>query len=493
MVLTRTRLIVLIAMAVALPAAACGRSPFENLNETLSAEIVTGDTTLLVGEQVTYLAIAQYRLGAGVPDAVVWTSSDTTVATVLLQGNGQTGFVTARGEGQAWLRAVINVDFPDSALITVVGPGAVRLRLTVPADGRLHAAVGTDSLVRLVSASGMLHTVGRGVTGSSALSCNGAFGPSLDLSNGPYVTGDECLVRHSAAGGPRWTLPLGDADVGVAVAADEAAVVLHSVEDAGGGTGAVVVSRVAPAGNEVWRDTLRAMPLAQRSAAAVASNGDIYVPWRSTADSGRLARISTAGTVRWDVALPAEPRFTSPAPLGTQVLVTYLGGVTAFDTAAGGVLWSRQFAQNNPGATDSTAPSSPVVDRSGRIFIQTTAGLHAYDATGMPLWMADSLGAAAQGQSAGVGAPAVLSDSTVVVVVGGSRVCGVRPGLGVPRWCGASVGPGDVVGGVVMGPDLMMWVVRSPGELVGLWNRIGAETQGWPTEGGNHQRTRHRQ
>jgi hypothetical protein len=44
-----------------------------------------------------------------------------------------------------------------------------------------------------------------------------------------------------------------------------------------------------------------------------------------------------------------------------------------------------------------------------------------------------------------------------------------------------------------MGPDLMMWVVRSPGELVGLWNRIGAETQGWPTEGGNHQRTRHRQ
>lgn len=492
MVMTRRRSTTLATLAVALPLAACGNSPFDDLGNTISAEIVTGDTTLLVGEQITYLAVAQYGFGAGVPDSAVWTSSDTAVLTVVRQGNGPTALVTGRGEGQAWVRAVINIDFPDSALVTVVGPGAVRLRVSVPSGGRLHAAVGSDSLVRLVNTAGMLHTVGRGVQGSSATSCNGAFGPSLDLSNGPYVTGDECLVRHSAAGGPRWTLPLGDADGGVAVAADEAAVIVHSIEDAGGATGAVVVSRVSPAGGEVWRDTLSTVPLAQRSAAAVASNADIYVPWRST-DADSLTRLTAAGAVRWTVSLPAEPRFISPAPNGAQVLVTYLGGITAFDTAAGGVVWSRQFTENNPAATDSTAPSSPVIDRSGRVFIQTVAGLYAYDATGAPLWTADSLGAAALGQSAGVGAPTVLSDSTVVVVVGGSRVCGVRPGLGVPRWCGSSIGPGDVVGGVVMGPDLMMWVVRSPGELVGLWNRIGAETQGWPTEGGNHQRTRHRQ
>jgi hypothetical protein len=50
-----------------------------------------------------------------------------------------------------------------------------------------------------------------------------------------------------------------------------------------------------------------------------------------------------------------------------------------------------------------------------------------------------------------------------------------------------------VVGGVVLGNDLVMYAVRSAGELVALWNRVGADVLGWPTEGGNHQRTRRRQ
>jgi hypothetical protein len=472
--------------------AACKSSPFDDASRTISAEIVTADTTMMVGEQATFIAIAQYGFGPGIPDSVVWSSSDSDILTVVLQGNGRSGFVTARGAGQAWVHAVMNVDFEDSALVTVVGPGEVRFRTTIPSGARIHAAIGSDSLVRLLTATGTLFTVERAAVGTSSSSCNGAFGPSLDVSNGAFATGDECLIRHSAAGGPRWQLPLGDPEGGVAVAADEAAIVLHSIVDGGGATGAVVVSRVSSLGTELWRDTLRAVPQAQRSAAGIAVNGDIYVPWRPTADSGRLARITQAGAVRWDIPLPAGPRFTSPTPDSTRVIVTYLGGITAFDSA-GGVLWSRQFTQDNPAATDSTAPSSAVLDRAGRVFVQTAAGLHAYSATGTPLWAADSLGAGAQAQAIGVGAPTVLTDSTVVVVVGGSRVCGVRPGLGVPRWCGPALGPGDVVGEVVIGFDLVMYAARSSGELVGMWNRIGAETSGWATEGGNHQRTRRRQ
>jgi hypothetical protein len=477
-------------MCLALGLLPACRSPLEDANRTLSAEIATGDTTLMIGEEAVFVPIAHYGFGAGIPDSAVWSSSDTAVATVVLQGNGRSGFVTARGAGLAWIHAILNRDFHDSARVTVVGPGDVRLRIAVPAGARVHAAVGmSDSLVRIVTGGGTLFTVSRSIPGASAATCNGAFGPSLDLSDGPYTTGDECLIRHSAAGGVRWTLPLGDPDAGLAVAADEGAVVLHSVT---GPPGAVVVSRVSSAGVEQWRDTLGAVALAQRSAPAIATNADIYVPWRSTADSSWLTRLTTAGVVRWTVPLPAEPRFTSPAPEATRVIVTYLGGVTAFDTAAGGVAWSRQFQQDNPAATDSTAPSSAVIDRAGRIFVQTAAGLHAYSSAGLSLWVADSLGAGAS-QASGVGTPTVLTDSSVVVVVAGSRVCGVRPGLGTPRWCGPSLGPGDVVGGVVLGNDLVMYAVRSAGELVALWNRVGADVLGWPTEGGNHQRTRRRQ
>jgi hypothetical protein len=474
------------ALVISLGLAACD-SPLGDASRPLSGQIASPDTTLMIGEQVLLIPLVQYGFGAGVPDSAVWTSSDTAVATVVLQGNGRGGNVTARGAGQVWIYALLNDQFRDSARITVVGPGDVRQRIAVPAGARLHAAVGlADSLVRLVTGTGTLFTVSRNIPGASAGSCNGAFGASLDFSDGPYTTGADCLIRHSAAGGVRWNLPLGDPESGLAVAADEAAVVLHSI------AGAVVVSRVSSAGAEVWRDTLNPVELAQRSAPGIASNADIYVPWRSTVNSAWLTRLTTAGALRWTVPLPAEARYTSPAVDPTRVIVTYLGGITAFDTAAGAVIWSRQFTQDNPAATDSTAASSAVIDRAGRVFVQTAAGLHAYSPAGAPLWVADSLGAGAASQAGGVGNPTILTDSTVVVVVERSRVCGVRPATGATRWCGPALGPGDVVGGVTVGFDLVMYAVRSSGELLALWNRIGGETQGWPTEGGNHQRTRRR-
>jgi hypothetical protein len=483
-----SRPVVLTALCLGLSLAGCTGSPFGNLGETLGAQIATGDTTLLVGDVASFTALALYRAGPGFPDSVVWTSSDESVVTVTALPDLQ-GRVSALGQGTAWVRALVNLDFLDSASVTVVANGEVRWRVPAPAGLALYAAVGSDSVIRVVDASGMLSLYDiAGDTDGPLPSCNGAFGPSLSAAT-VHVTGNECTRRHTDIGTIMWTVPIGDAGGGVAVFGDESSVILHSLVDGGGATGAVAVSRVSFEGAELWRDTLRALPLEQGAAPAIATNGDIFVAWRAPADSSWLTRLTAAGVERWTMPLPDWAQYTSPALGVNRIVVTHLGGVTEFDTA-GAVVWSRQFTQDNPAATSQTAPSSAVISRAGTVYVQTVHGLHAYTAAGAPLWTADSLGGGSQ--TSGVGAPAILSDTTVVVVVGGSRVCGVHPTQGTPRWCSPTLGAGDVWGGVSVGPDRSVYVMRSSGELIALWNGRGTEFAGWPTEGGNHDRSRRR-
>lgn len=477
-----------VALVLALPLTACNDPPFGGVTQTIGAEMVTPDTTLIIGEATAFEALAIYGIGPGLPTAIEWTSSDSAVATVARLSDGR-GSVTARTPGGAWIRAFVNNAFSDSARVTVVGPGAVRWRVTAPAGLALYPAAGADSSVRVLAANGSLSAFDRtGGGGVPVTACGGRFGPSLDAASSAYLVGDACAVRLSATGSTIWSSSHGDPEGGLAIAADEAAVILHSLPDTGGTTGAVVVSRIGSIG-EVWRDTLQPVPVAQRSAPVIGANGDIYVTWNAPADGGWLTRLTATGTVRWTMPLPAAPRLTTPALDPTRVTVSYLGGVVVFDTA-GPVLWSRQFVQDNPAATDSTAASSPVLSRAGNVYVQTIAGLHAYNSAGVPLWTADSLGTGSQ--TAGVGAPAILTDTTVVVVVGGTRVCGVHPLQGVPRWCSPALGSGDLDGGVAVSPDRTIYVTRATGELIALWNRRGPEIAGWPAEGGNHQRTRRR-
>jgi hypothetical protein len=478
--------LVLAAIAIA----GCDRTnPFQGLTDTLSAEIVTPDTTIFEAEGVTVIATAVYGIGPGAPETMRWGVSDTTKLSLRVLAD-LSASVSARDTGQAWVYGLINELFLDSIRVTVVRPGFVRWRTSLPGPVGLYPAVGLDSLVWVGGGGATLSSfTSAGAPGPTAATCNGAFGPSVGPGGTIYITGNDCTSVRASDGSEVWTVPLGNADEAVAIAADGAAVILYSVVDAGGATGAVVVSRVSGAGSEVWRDTLRAEPLLQKSSLALASNGDVYVTWRAPADSSWLTRITGTGTVRWTVPLPGWSRFSSPA-LGTnRIVVTYEGGISVFDTA-GVVTWSRQFSQDNPAATGTTQPSSPTIDRNGNIFVQTAAGLHSYTAAGALRWVADSLGGGSQGQASGLGAPTLLLDTTVVVTRGGIQVCAVDGVVGVPRWCSQSIASGDLVGGVAVSPTRMVFAVRSGGEIVALWNHASREVVGWPTEGGNAQRTR---
>jgi hypothetical protein len=487
---SRPSSVVLAVWGCVLPIGACSDSPFGGATSTIGADMVTADTTLLVGEVAAFEAFAIYGIGPGLPTSIVWTSSDTGVATVTRLSDGR-GSVAARAAGTARISALVNNAFSDSAQLTVVQTGDIRWRVATSPGPSLYAAVGLDSLVRVVTSDGVLSTFGRdGGGGVPLTSCDGLFGPSVDGAGSAYATGTACTRRHSSTGGTIWSSTQGDVGGGVAIGADEAALIVHSLPDTGGTTGAVVVSRISTGGVEAWRDTLRPLPLEQRSAPAIAANGDVYVGWRAPADSSWVSRITAGGAIRWTMPIPNWPRQTTPAPEPTRVTVTYLGGITVFDTAAS-VVWSRQFFQANPQAASDVAASSPVIAAAGTIYVQTTSALYAYDPAGGSLWVADSLGAGGLAETVGAGAPALLGDGTVVVVVGASRVCGVAPTTGATRWCSPSLGA-DVIGGVAVGPDRTIYVSRSSGELIALWNRVDASTVGWPTEGGNHRRTRRR-
>ena len=121
-------------------------------------------------------------------------------------------------------------------------------------------------------------------------SCNGYLGPSVGT-DGVVATGAGCTDLHDTVGASVWSQPFGDVNTGVALTAGGGVVVLHSGPD-GPPPGAVLVSRFAPDGALAWEDTLQAPGLQQESAPAIATNGDIYVPWRGPADSTWLSRIA---------------------------------------------------------------------------------------------------------------------------------------------------------------------------------------------------------
>jgi hypothetical protein len=132
-----------------------------------------------------------------------------------------------------------------------------------------------------------------------------------------------------------------------------------------------------------------------------------------------------------------------------------------------------------------------VLDRFGNVYVQTVRALHSYTLAGATRWTADSLGGGSP--TAGIGAPTVLTDTTVVIGRGGNRVCGVSGGTGIPRWCSESLtGAGDLLGGITVGADRTLLVTRTGGELIALWGATGLEGNAWSTEGGNHQRSRRR-
>jgi hypothetical protein len=462
----------------------CSTSPFQHLGDSTSGEIVQGDTILFKGEQAIFAAQVQYNIGPGAPQSIRWGVSDTAKLAVLVSAD-LSALVTARDTGQAKLYAVINEQYYDSVAITIVGRAEIRWRRSLTASPALYSAVDDSGQVYTAIGGNQVTVVSSsdgGVVRTSAL-CVGTLGPSVS-DGGVTATAQDCVQRIPRGIGAGWMQAFGQAQSGVALTADDASLVV-SVE--GGVPGTIVLSRIGATGAIAWRDTLTTGAQPTGAGLAIGSDGSIYAPWRTATDSSRLTRFASGGAPSWTLELPGPTRLASPAVVGTRVVVTYDGGVLVALTTGGTVAWSRAFTDAGPGFSATTAASSPVVDGSGNIYIQTPDGLLSYNNGGTVRWVADTLGGG--DATLGVGAPTLLGDNTLVVPCGGD-LCGVAATTGARVW---RVALGGAIGGVSVGPDGTIIAVRRTaggGELVGLWNRSGLNVSGWPTEGADAARSR---
>jgi len=460
----------------------CEEGPFGGATCTVGGEIVTGNSVLFNGEEINYSARALYGFGPGLPEIVLWTTSDPLVLDIEnLQNN--TARVTAIDTGSAWVFALINAEFEDSALVTVVVPGGTRWASTfsgVPV-GR-YPAIGVDSMVRVVTggANPLLQsfTPDSGVA-TTAASCFSTFGPSLGPVDMTFATGPDCTRRHARNGDPQWTAPAGNASLGVAVALDDGAVTVSGDS----------VYRIDTAGSIAWAMPLGGTP---QTVPVIGPGGDVYVGWRAGgADS--VSRFATDGTPRWSIPVPGLSAGT-PAVSGGRLLFGRRGGLFALDSA-GTIEWDRAFSDVNAAATATSETSSPVHD-GVTAFVQNEEALYSYALDGTFVWVADSLG---YGTSSGpVGAPVLLGDLTLVVPctapAGGRGVCTVQQVSGEIRWRSPTAS-GDVTG-LAVGADGTIFATRTlaggNSQLTALWARVAPMITGWPAEGGNQRHTRRR-
>jgi hypothetical protein len=428
--------------------------------------------------------VVVYPIGRGSPRSVAWSVSDTTKLDLTALQDG-TAIVTAQDTGAVPVYGFINEKFHDSVQFTIVNRGAVRWRQSLTANPALYAALDDSARAYATTADNQLVVVAAadGAPVRTTALCAGALGPSIS-GGGVTSIGQDCVERVTRAGGTLWSEAFGQSESGVAIGADDASLVVSA--ESGGGGGAVVLSRISALGTIVWRDTLVAAVQPTGAALAIGSDGGIYVPWRTASDSSRLSLFTSAGDSSWTLDLPGRVRLASPAVSATRVVVTYDGGVLVALTT-GTVDWSRAFSDASPAFSSTEAASSPVVDGSGNIYVQTPHGLLSYTNAGTVRWVADSLGGG--DATLGVGAPTILGDNVLVVPCGGD-VCGVASATGVRLW---RTTLGGVIGGTTVGPDGTLIVPRrvgGAGELIGLWNRTGLHASGWPTEGFNAARSR---
>jgi hypothetical protein len=453
-------------------------SGFGDISCTLDGAIITQDTTLFQGETTTYHASALYGIGPGLPIDISWSTTDPTKLDVV-ESTDYTAEVTAKDTGEAYVIALINEMFLDSALVHVVAQGGVRWRVTFTDPVSLQPAYGADSIVRLVTggASPTLRTVDPdGTAGTPQNGCFSALGPSIGV-DGVYVTGPQCTQLISFDGVSRWTAAAGNATLGIAVATDGGAIAVSTDS----------VFRISALGAVTWANALRGTAV---TSPVIASNGDVYVGWENGgADS--ISGFTSAGVEKWSHAVPGLSPGT-PAIALARIVFPRPGGVFAIDTA-GTVTWDRTYGDDNPSASATDASSSPVADETGVLYIQTEGGLYSYANDGTFLWAADSLG---YGPATGpVGAPAVLVTGTLAVpcqVPGGREVCVVRQNDASLSWR-STLGAGSVLG-LALGEDGSVYVTRSVtsggSELVALWARAYVSDGLWPAEGGNQGRTR---
>ncbi len=152
--------------------------------------------------------------------------------------------------------------------------------------------------------------------------------------------------------------------------------------------------------------------------AAAGAGADEWPAWRGATGQGHSAEKnlplawSPTQNVRWKVSLP-DAGSSTPAVWGDRVFVTQAsektqwppsggnGGVAkarkrsllCFARADGRLLWQADVVYDEPESTHPTNPycsASPATDGERVVVSHGSAGLHAYDLDGKPLWKVDA-------------------------------------------------------------------------------------------------------
>ena len=455
--------------------------------QVVSVSITPADTTILAGDPVTFEAIVEYHSGPGLPDSVVWSVSDVTVLSGPITEDGKARVIGLE-RGEAYVIAVINDEFVDSAEVTVVRPGDVRWRVEDPgfptASGPAIDERGRVYTVRIDGAPGTLSAVtSAGLFLFSAPACWSDLSGSVLPDGTAYTTRADCLQRHTPDGSVEWRVECGSSYGGVAVDGSGSVACLEEVLDPVSGIAEPVLIRISSDGTELWRVTLgqRTDPT-YRAAPVIASNGDIYVPWNADSYSeNRLSRVTANGTVVWTVPSPGFVDLASPALTEDRVVVSHeAAGVAVFDTS-GALIWAETW---NP-----VQVSSPVVDADGNIYVQSTFTLVSFTADGALRWSADSLRSV---ETARVGAPTLLTGEQLLVTCRnpgqvGDELCAVNAADGSLLWRSA-IGS-HVEGSPAVASDGTIYTTTNL-ELIALWSRVPPLSEGWPTGGGGMGRLR---
>jgi outer membrane protein assembly factor BamB len=416
---------------------------------------------------------------------LTWRVSDTSLAQLAGSSDASASIVPRRA-GVAIVEARVG-DVADTAAVTGWEEGellAVREWATSTETSLQSLAVGTDGVVYLLRAEGAVLSFDAELVPAWEVPVYGPgwMSPAVADDGSIIVPTLEGVFALSPDGSPRWR----DTTTG----AIESAPAID-------GQGHVWLGGYRREGTQPYPWGVAHYDAAGTRVAFLETGRTIKVPPVIVLDSvvvigdlgGRVFGIARSDSILWIDTLASPIRYFPPAVAGdgrTVYVATRDGPVVALDGITGEVFWIWQ---------GTGAPTSPIVDADGTVYVQTQASLVALAPDGSVAWQADSL-KGLYGINA-LGAPA-LATGGVLYLACQTDVCAVNTADGSVRWRRAppvGVPDGTIPGSIFVLPDssvLYSTISKGdgPGYLVKLRGRFPLADAPWPVDGGNLRRTR---
>ena len=255
---------------------------------------------------------------------------------------------------------------PEDYLYAINGDGSLQWRYSLGSwDGRCSPALAADGTIYMCADPGELLAFDPDGTVRWSFSAGGQLTSPVIAASGTIIAASRDGYLHAVDpdGSALWRLPL-DERVGEPVLGPDGTIYVSTYrpptfgeEDEGGSPGETALLAVDESGSLRWR---YALGDSSTPAPVVGPDGVVYV-W---GESGALHAVTAAGAAAWVRTLARTPKGLALAEDGTLYAIVD-NQLLAFD-AAGTVRWD--YTTEYPIAT------SPVIDRSGIVYVVTVPG-----------------------------------------------------------------------------------------------------------------------